>query len=46
MSSFSESVIEQACLAWLEAQRYAVLHGPAVAPGELAAERNDLTTAM
>src|SRR5215831_7038670 len=41
--SFSESVIEQACLAWLEAQRYAVLHGPAVAPGELAAERNDPT---
>jgi type I restriction enzyme, R subunit len=41
MSTFSESVIEQACLAWLEAQRYAVLHGPAVAPGELAAERND-----
>src|ERR1700730_9873527 len=41
MSSFSESVIEQACLAWLEAQRYAVLHGPAVTPGELTAERSD-----
>ena len=25
---FSESVIEQACLAWLEALGYAVLHGP------------------
>src|SRR5215468_1729371 len=41
MSTFSESVIEQACLAWLEAQHYTVLHGPAVGPGELAAERND-----
>jgi type I restriction enzyme R subunit len=39
--SFSETVIEQACLAWLEAQGYAIFHGPEAASGELSAERND-----
>ncbi len=38
---FSESVVEQAALAWLEALGYAVLHGPDIAFGEPAAERND-----
>ena len=38
---FSESVIEQACLAWLEALGYAVLHGPEIASGEPGAERSD-----
>jgi type I restriction enzyme R subunit len=38
---FTESVVEQAALAWLEALGYAVLHGPAIAVGEPAAERSD-----
>jgi type I restriction enzyme, R subunit len=38
---FSESVIEQAALAWLESLGYAVLHGPDIAAGEPGAERTD-----
>ena len=38
---FSESVVEQATLAWLEGLGYAVLHGPDIAVGEPAAERTD-----
>jgi len=38
---FTESVVEQAALAWLEALGYGVFHGPAIAAGEPAAERND-----
>jgi type I restriction enzyme R subunit len=38
---FSESVIEQAALAWLESLGYTVLHGPDIAAGETAAERPD-----
>ncbi|MDX2252948.1 MAG: type I restriction endonuclease subunit R [Nitrospira sp.] len=38
---FSESVVEDAALGWLEALGYAVLHGPDIAVGELAAERSD-----
>jgi len=41
MSRFSESVVEDAALAWLESLGYAVKHGPDIAPGELAAERSD-----
>jgi type I restriction enzyme R subunit len=40
-SDFSESVVEQACMAWFEALGYAVLHGPAIAAGEPGAERSD-----
>ncbi len=40
-STFSESVVEQATLAWFEALDYVVLHGPAIAAGEPAAERRD-----
>jgi type I restriction enzyme R subunit len=40
-SDFSESVVEQAALAWLEALGYAVLHGPEIAAGGLGAERSD-----
>jgi type I restriction enzyme R subunit len=40
-NDFSESVVEQATLAWLEALSYTVLHGPDIAAGELAAERTD-----
>ena len=39
--AFAESVVEEAALAWLEGLGYAVLHGPEIAAGEPAAERND-----
>src|SRR5438876_598096 len=38
---FSESVVEQAALAWLEGLGCGILHGPAIAAGEPAAERSD-----
>jgi type I restriction enzyme R subunit len=41
MSSFTESIVEEAALAWLEALGYAILHGPAIAAGMLGAERSD-----
>lgn len=37
---FSESVVEDAALVWLEALGYAVLHGPDIAAGEPGAERS------
>jgi type I restriction enzyme R subunit len=40
-ATFTESVVEDAALAWLEALRYTVLNGPAIAAGEPAAERSD-----
>lgn len=40
-SKFTESVVEDAALEWLEGLGYAVLHGPEIAFGEPAAERND-----
>jgi len=41
MPQFTESIVEDAALAWLEALGYAVLHGPDIAVGELASERSD-----
>jgi type I restriction enzyme R subunit len=41
MSNFTESVVEDAALAWLEALGYAVLHGPDIAAGMPGAERSD-----
>lgn len=41
MPSFTESVVEDATLGWLEALGYAVLHGPDIAVGETGAERSD-----
>ena len=41
MTAFTESVVEEAALAWLEALGYAVLHGPDLAIGEPGAERSD-----
>jgi type I restriction enzyme R subunit len=38
---FTESVVEQAALVWLESLGWAVKHGPEIAPGELAAERTE-----
>jgi hypothetical protein len=39
--NITESVVEDAALAWLEALGYAVLHGPDIAAGEPGAERTD-----
>ncbi len=41
MKTFTESVVEDAALAWLEALGYAVLHGPDMAVGMPEAERSD-----
>jgi type I restriction enzyme R subunit len=41
MGLFSESVVEDAALAWLEGLGYSILHGPDIAVGEPAAERTD-----
>ena len=42
MSRFTESVVEDTVLGWLGSLGYAVLHGPDIATGEPAAERNNL----
>jgi hypothetical protein len=41
LSAFTESVVEDAALAWLEALGYAVKHDSEIAAGEPAAERSD-----
>ena len=41
MGNFSESVVEEAALAWLGNLGYTVLHGPEIAAGEPGAERSD-----
>ena len=41
MANFTESVVEEAALAWLESLGYAIKHGPEIAPDELFAERQD-----
>ncbi len=41
MAGFSESVVEEAALAWLASLGYAVLHGPEIAVGMPSAERAD-----
>jgi type I restriction enzyme R subunit len=41
MPAFTESIVESAALAWLERLGWTVKHGPEIAPGELAAERDD-----
>src|SRR5271157_5018642 len=41
MSNFTESVVEDAALEWLEGHGYTVLHGPEIAAGEPGAERSD-----
>lgn len=38
----TEPVVEQAALTWFEGLGYRVLHGPDIAPGEPATERDDL----
>ena len=39
--AFTESIVEDAALAWLDSLGYKVLHGPNIAAGEPFAERND-----
>ena len=39
--AFTESIVEDAALAWLAGLGYAVLHGPDIAAGESGAERSD-----
>jgi type I restriction enzyme, R subunit len=41
MAYLTESDIESTGLAWLESLGWTVKHGPEIAPGELAAERNN-----
>ena len=41
MTGMTESVVEDAALAWLEALGYAVMPGPDIAAGEPGAERSD-----
>lgn len=41
MTTFTESVVEQAALAWLESLAYTVIAGPEIAPDQPGAERSD-----
>lgn len=41
MRTFTESIVEEAALAWLVLLGYAVFHGPEIAAGMLGAERSD-----
>jgi type I restriction enzyme R subunit len=43
MTSFTESMVEEAALGWFEQLGYAVLPGPQLAPGEPAAERDSFS---
>jgi type I restriction enzyme R subunit len=42
----TESVVEAAAVAWLEAIGWRIAHGPDIAPGTLAAERRDYGEAV
>ena len=46
MSAFTESVVEEAALAWLESLDWAINLSPEIAPGELAAELDDPTRSV
>jgi type I restriction enzyme R subunit len=41
MATFTESVVEEAALAWLESMGWSVRNGAEIAPGEPGAERDD-----
>ena len=43
MSTLNESIVEDAALEWFGELGYAVGHGPHLAPGELAAERDSFS---
>ncbi len=40
-SSFSESIVEEAALGWLEAAGWQIAHGPDIAPDMVTSERRD-----
>ena len=46
MSRFTESVVEEAALAWLAELGYTILHGPEIAPGEPNAERSSYSAVL
>jgi type I restriction enzyme, R subunit len=46
MQAFSESVVEDAALAWLGELQYPVEHGPEIVPGEASSERVSLSEAV
>ena len=41
MPAFTESIVEQASLAWLESMDYTILSGLEIAPSEVQAERDN-----
>ncbi|MGB8029558.1 MAG: type I restriction endonuclease subunit R [Terracidiphilus sp.] len=41
MTKFTESVVEEAALAWLETKGWTILHGPEIVAGMPSAERDD-----
>jgi type I restriction enzyme, R subunit len=41
MNAFTESIVEDAALAWPGSVGYGVLHGPDIAAGMLGVERSD-----
>jgi type I restriction enzyme R subunit len=45
-SSFTESIVEEAALAWFAGLGYTVLAGPTIAPGEPFAERDDYSQVL
>jgi type I restriction enzyme R subunit len=46
MTAFTESVVEDAALAWLKSLGWSVKHGPDIAPEAHAAERIDYGQAV
>jgi type I restriction enzyme R subunit len=46
MPAFTDSVVEQAALAWLETAGWRVAYCPDIAPNELSADRHDNGGAM
>jgi len=45
-NKFTESTIEEAVLEWVEGLTYSVLHGPEIAPGEPASERDSFADVL
>ena len=45
-TSFTETIVEKAALAWFEGIEWSVRNGAEIAPGELAAERNNYGQAV
>ena len=45
MSSFTESIVEDAALAWLEGLGYVVVHGSEIAASDAGTERRNMAIA-